>query len=550
MPRVIRRLPLLLLFSCVQAQEPSLASGGRVQLQVPADAPPLKKVTTSVGQVSAGTWLDDPAARERLSDVGFPVQWWRWKAVTIRFVPSHDGEVELMLGGPWKEAGPGVLERQETYWDDLSAEGASLENGGFETPGDGPPAGWSSPWRPYPAPDEWPLATGEARSGKGFAASWHGRPLTRQLKVTRDRPVTLTLHARGAVPPGFKEPAAQEPDGPAHRANARLKRGVNLGNCWEAPPDGGWKIQYTTADIDRIAAEGFDHIRVPVGWHHFLRGDGIDAGLLGELEPVLRRAREKKLGILLNWHHFDDICREPEKHRATFARGWETVARHFKDWPDTLIFELLNEPYGTLDGETMASIYRDALKAIRLTNPERIVMANPSQWSAAGGLDRLFLPDDDPRIIVSIHCYDPFQFTHQGATWVELTDLRGVVYPGPPPTPLAVPASLRDREDIVAWVDGYNTRKGAENPCHPSVVERTLDDAVAWSRRFGRPIHLGEFGAHRLADARSRERYTADVRRAAENRGIPWALWDWKAGFAYWDPQAERPLLREALFGK
>src|SRR5690606_11046474 len=109
MPRVIRRLPLLLLFSCVQAQEPSLASGGRVQLQVPADAPPLKKVTTSVGQVSAGTWLDDPAARERLSDVGFPVQWWRWKAVTIRFVPSHDGEVELMLGGPWKEAGPGVL---------------------------------------------------------------------------------------------------------------------------------------------------------------------------------------------------------------------------------------------------------------------------------------------------------------------------------------------------------------------------------------------------------------------------------------------------------
>lgn len=547
--RSIRWLAIFLCLPCVYAQRPALTTEGRLQIHVPADAPALKDVRSIDGRISDGSWLEDPEARERLTDLVFPVHWWRWKQVKIHFVPAHDGDVELMLGGVWKEAGPGVLEQLEVYWDDITAEGTTMENGDFESPGDGPPASWNSPWRPYPDPDQWPLSTGRARNGTGFGASWHGRPLARSLKVKRDQPVTLTLHARAAVPPAFKMPVVQSPESPAHRANAKLKRGVNLGNCWEAPPGGGWKIQYTPEDVDRIASEGFDHIRVPVGWHHFLRGDRIDATLLEELEPVLRRAMEKNLMVVLNWHHFDDICREPEKHRDTFVRGWDTVARHFKDWPDSLILELLNEPYGALDGDLMASVYRDALRSIRRTNPERITMVNPSQWSTAGALDRLFLPDDDPRIIVSIHCYDPFQFTHQGASWVDLTELRNVVYPGPPDTPLPIPASLRGRPDLIAWIEAYNTRKGPENPSHPAVIRRTLDDAFAWSSRFGRPVHLGEFGAHRLADAASRARYSRDVRRAAENRGIPWALWDWKAGFAYWDPEAEKPLLRDALFG-
>lgn len=549
MIRSFRWFAILLLFPCAHAQRPALATDGRVQIHVPKDAPPLAEVRCSEGRVSDGSWIEDPEARKRLTDVVFPIHWWRWKQMEIQFVPAHDGEVELMLSGAWKEARPGELEQLETYWDDLSAAGTTLENGDFETAGEGPPSGWNSPWRPYPKPDEWPMVAGKARNGTGFAASWHGRPLTRLLRVRKDQPVTLTFHARAAVPPGFRAPVSQKSDSPAHRVNSTLKRGVNLGNCWEAPPGEGWKIEYTTEDVDRIAAEGFDHIRVPVGWHHHLQDGRIGAGLLAELEPVLRRAIDRKLKVILNWHHFDEICREPEKHQVTFVDGWAAVARHFKDWPDRLIFGLLNEPHGALDGDQMASIYRLALGAIRKTNPDRIVMVDPSQWATAGALDRLFLPDDDPRIIVSIHCYDPFQFTHQGASWVDLADLRNVVYPGPPATPLAVPEALRDRSDLVAWIEAYNTRKGPANPSHPMVIERTLDDAIAWSLHFGRPIHLGEFGAHRLADAASRARYSRDVRRAAERRGIPWTLWDWKAGFAYWDPEAGKPLLREALFG-
>lgn len=547
----MRLLLLFALATFAHAEElvPYLAGAARLHLRVPDGSPPLKNLSIPGGLAVPASWESTPERRERLTDVSFPVQWWQWKEVTLSFTPAYDGEIELLLNGPWAQEREGVLRQQEVLWDDLSAQGTTLANGGFEEHGEsGPPAGWASPWRPYPAATDWPLKDAAARTGAGFGSTWHGRPLVQKLAVKSGQTVTLTLHARAATPPGFQAPKALGADTPAHRAAALLKKGVNLGNCWEAPPDGGWRIQYTLEDIDRIAAEGFDHIRVPVGWHYYFENGKIKPAFLAELEPVLRRALEKKLRVILNWHHFDELCRDPAGRREEFVKGWETIASQFKDWPQELSFELFNEPNGALDGPVMGTIYRDALKAIRTTNPDRIVLVDPSQWATVGALDRLILPDDDDRLIVSVHCYDPFQFTHQGANWVQLQDLRGVTYPGPPASPLAVPDSLKDRADLVAWIDGYNREPGDRNPCSASAVVRQLDDAVAWSKHFGRPIHLGEFGAHRLADAESRKRYSADVRRAAESRGLPWTLWDWKAGFAYWDADTGKPLLREALF--
>ena len=75
-----------------------------------------------------------------------------------------------------------------------------------------------------------------------------------------------------------------------------------------------------------------------------------------------------------------------------------------------------------------------------------------------------------------------------------------------------------------------------------------LDMARDWSKQFGRPVHLGEFGSHNTADMESRKRYLRDVRTLSEERGIPWTLWEWKAGFGYWNPETNQPRFRESLF--
>ena len=226
---------------------------------------------------------------------------------------------------------------------------------------------------------------------------------------------------------------------------------------------------------------------------------------------------------------------EPVEDGGEFAAGWGVLARHFKDWLPQLYLELFNEPNGALDHEMLTAVHAQAIAAIRKVDGQRILLADPPQWAGVSGLDRFFLPDGDDRIIVSVHSYEPFQFTHQGAAWVGYQDLRGISYPGPPLKPVAVPESLKENAGLVAWLAAYNAKKGSDNPCSAATFELLLDDALAWSAHFGRPVHVGEFGAVRNAEPASRGRYVREFRMAAEKRKIPWAMWDWKAGFAYWD---------------
>jgi endoglucanase len=533
------------------ARTPAMqASEARLWLKVPAGNPPITPVSVEHGTALQAPWENDPETRARQTDIHFPIQWWRWTGQTIRFTPTADGSVELWLKGPWSPEKNGATPRKEVLWDHITAEGTDIANPSFEECTDGKPASWQSPWAAYPSENQWPLAQATAIAGKRVAAAWVQRPLVQTLKLRAGQAVTIRLHAKAATPPDFTAPKRLGENTLAHKAIAGLRRGVNLGNGWEAQP-GTWGLKFTTADIDRIADEGFDHIRVPVAWHFHIRETGgaitIDPAFLTELEPVLRRAIDRKLRVMLNWHHFHHFTKRPEEHLHRFNSTWQAIASHFKDWPPSLLFELLNEPCDALTTEKLGPIYRKTIRLIRETNPDRLLVVSPGHWGITTELDALRLPDEDDRIIVTVHCYEPFHFTHQGAGWTGLQDLRGVRYPGPPQSPLPLPDTLRDDQGVKAFLEAYNHQPAAQNPCSPEPIRRMLDTAHQWSRHFGRPVHLGEFGAHHAGDLESRARYLRDVRTLAEERGIPWTLWEWKAGFGYWDASKQQPVFRKSL---
>ena len=529
------------------------ASQARLWLRVGEGGAPLPDVQVSAGSASPLSSGKETPPKDQATDVSFPIHWWSWSNITISFTPSQDESVEIILNGPWTGGKDGKPLRQEILWDSIQATGATIENPGFETQTDGTPTGWKSSYGPYLKSGEWPLDTIEPMEGKNVAATWHNRPLSQIIQVKAGQLVTLQFQAKSATPPGFVAPKRLPANTAAHKAAARLKRGMNLGNCWEAPPPYTWGIRFTADDIDRIAAEGFDHIRVPVAWQHYLKpgdsGQVIDPALLADLEPVLRRALEKKLHILLDWHHFDDLTTDPVANRARFVQGWKTITTHFKSWPEALYFELLNEPRDALTTEVANDLYAETLAEIRRICPDRAILVSPGSYGDIKELDRLKLPDQDDHLIVTLHCYDPFYFTHQKAGWVQLGGLRGLRYPGPPASPLEVPASMQDNEAVKNFIHDYNTLPADRNPSSAISIRKLLDAARAWSEYFGRPVHLGEFGSHDAGDLESRLRYTRDVRTMAEARGIPWTLWEWKASFGYWDSNNNKALLREALTG-
>jgi endoglucanase len=183
-----------------------------------------------------------------------------------------------------------------------------------------------------------------------------------------------------------------------------------------------------------------------------------------------------------------------------------------------VFFELLNEPHDKLIEEKWNAAIPLVLKAVRQTNPTRPVIIGPARWNAIGALDKLELPKEDRNLIVTVHFYEPFEFTHQGAPWQKGSDK-------------------------------WKGRKWTASDAEMAAIRQKFNQAAAWAKKHDRPVFLGEFGAFQAADMESRARWTRFVARQAEGLGFSWAYWEFCSGFGVYDSKAEawREALKSAL---
>ncbi len=320
------------------------------------------------------------------------------------------------------------------------------------------------------------------------------------------------------------------------RAAKRLRRGINFGNAWEAPPGTWGDRRYRAEDFRAARAAGFDHVRLPVAWHHYQGGAPeylISPSVFGEMDALVGLARAQGLAVILDWHHFDRLTETLAPDAvAQWHAGWAQIARHYRDVPArALVFELLNEPRDAATTERMGELYPAAIRALRAEDPRRTILVSPGGGGGLYEVPKLRLPRELANVVVTGHCYAPFLFTHQGASWTgRITLTTGLRFPGPPPSPLiAAPGAPAW---VAGWIRDYDTLPAETNPGGPASFAKEIADAAAWSRREGRPVHVGEFGAIVRADAVSRENYAAAMRAELERHGLGWAWWDWKASFA------------------
>ncbi|MEN2984625.1 MAG: glycoside hydrolase family 5 protein [Dictyoglomaceae bacterium] len=287
-----------------------------------------------------------------------------------------------------------------------------------------------------------------------------------------------------------------------------ILRGVNIGNALEAPFEGQWGVVIKDEYFSLIRSAGFDHVRIPVRWNAYAEYKPpykISPYIFERVDHVIKEAFKNKLYVIINIHHYEEIMQEPEKHKERFLKLWEQISEHYKDYPETLYFELLNEPCMNLKSNLWNEYLMEAIKIVRKTNPTRKIIIGPTDWNNIYRLNELKIPQGDKNIIVTFHYYNPFNFTHQGAEWVN---------PSPPVG--------------VKWL-GTEAEKKA--------IERELDMVVEWSKRNGNPpLYMGEFGAYSKADMESRVRWTSFVARSAEKRGIAWSYWEFCSGFGIYDP--------------
>jgi endoglucanase len=339
---------------------------------------------------------------------------------------------------------------------------------------------------------------------------------------------------------------------PAFQAAKLFMHGVNLGDYLEA---GKWGVQVGAEEFVQMKAEGFDHIRIPIGWHRYA-GPAPEFTLSPEVfakaDFAVTNALNNKLAVMINIHHFGEFDTNPAAATGKFIAIWKQVAEHYREFPNTLIFELDNEPHQNATTAAINPIYPKVIAEIRKTNPNRTLVVEPGNWGGITELKNLILPPDD-NVMVSAHCYDPFFFTHQGTSWTGPDEkVTGFIFPGPPKESLVPDSTLSVSPRVLDTIRNYNTLLTVENPSSAKAFRSKLEFARDWSDYYGRPVHIGEFGCYVKVDPDSRARFYAAFRQAADELHLGWAIWDWSANFRYWDKKNRQPMpgMREALFGK
>jgi endoglucanase len=337
--------------------------------------------------------------------------------------------------------------------------------------------------------------------------------------MTPTRWTLLLLLAIAPAASRAQEPTARADE--AFQANKKLGRGINLGNALEAPSEGEWGITLKAEYFDRIKEAGFDSVRIPVRWATHT-GPGpefvVVKTFFDRVDWAIDQALSRGLVAIVNAHHDDALYKEPAKHETRLQATWRQIAARYKDRPDRLYFELLNEPNGGLTDEAWQAMFPKLLAIVRESNPRRPVIIGPGHWNNVDNLKSLQLPENDRMLITTFHYYNPFHFTHQGAEWAQGSQAwKGQTWTGTP-----------DQRDA---------------------LRRDFEKASKWSSENNRPIFLGEFGAYQAADMSSRATWTAAVAREAERLGFSWAYWEFASGFGAYDKDQGlwRAPLKEAL---
>lgn len=285
--------------------------------------------------------------------------------------------------------------------------------------------------------------------------------------------------------------------------NPSLCRGVNLSALEDKLKP--HTFLYNNKTYVEIAEKGFDHVRLPVDFRNYCNADGVVSGLFyKKLDNIIEMANDNGLKVMLDFHGWYDLNVNNGDARL-FLNIWKDVAEHYKDYPNSLIFELINEPHttdgGDLDMWMLMKLQDKAIEQIREIDPERTIVIAVSEWNGPHMLKDLEMPDYD-NLIVAVHTYEPLDFTHQGQAWAGTKDVK-----------------LELTDEML------------------NSLTQQLNLITEFKARTGCEVVLNEFGLTTTGHISDEDvsRYLSCITKYAKEHDIPWTYWCYSDSFGVYD---------------
>jgi endoglucanase len=285
------------------------------------------------------------------------------------------------------------------------------------------------------------------------------------------------------------------------------------------------------AEAALMAELGLKHVRLCI--HPRVLMDQATGAVREEraaqLEAALRRFQGAGLLVVVDIHNEDRAVELNPEWQDAFVKFWTALAARLSRFdPDRTVLEIINEPVFHGREAEWDTFNARLAAAIRASAPAHTIMTTGANWGGIDGLRRL-KPLADRNVVYSFHCYDPFPFTHQGATWAseEVKPLRGVPYPSSPEAVTPLLAALEDKPGSRKMVERYGNDRW-----NRTKLAARFQEGVEWGARNGVPLYCGEFGVFPPhANPEHRANWFRDFGEVLAEHEIGWAVWGWDEGF-------------------
>jgi len=310
-------------------------------------------------------------------------------------------------------------------------------------------------------------------------------------------------------------------------ASAPFSKGVNFSGWFESSSAQRISFsQYDEQDFANVKSLGADVIRLPVRLHDMTNGEPdytLDPFLLRFLDLAVDWAEKYQLYLIIDNHSFHPVDPTDDDIANILLPVWAQIARRYKDRP-YVVYEILNEPHGISD-EQWGAIQGMAVETIREHDQKTPIIVGGTDYNSYNKLSAL--PHyADTNLIYTFHYYDPFLFTHQGASWTPPFEyISGIPFPADERRMPKVPSILRG-----TWAE--NAMREYPQDSSPSKLLAVMDKVVAFSNERNVPVFCGEFGVYmRSSPPEDRVLWYEFAANALDKRNIPRASWDYYGGF-------------------
>lgn len=336
------------------------------------------------------------------------------------------------------------------------------------------------------------------------------------------------------------------------KAMKYLNKGVNFTN-WLEEADGKFtgEFEFGESDVKLLSESGFKALRLPIDLDLYVSNRSefledstgtvaleMNDSIFIVLDSFVNWTERYGMSFTIDYHEYDNSYNATSstdpKYLEMMAGVWKAVAEHYASNPrEDIFYELLNEPdmtsgKVTQDNWTLAA--QGMIDSIRTVDRTHTIIFGDVQWYS---IDKLIkrTPFADDNIVYAIHSYDPFLFSHQGASWTDYSSIRNVKFPYNPEewSEYTADFGVKASTPSVAKTALKNYYKTGSK----GYILSRVFKAKQWAVENNVPLVWNEFGAYNVkSDPQSILNYLTAVREISDTLQIPWQHWGYTGGFS------------------